>query len=233
MPPTEYDYIIVGAGSAGCVLANRLSASGEHRVLLIEAGEDDRWMWIKIPAGIAHILTGERAIWRFQTQPDEKVGGRSIFWPRGRALGGSSAVNGMIWVRGDPLELDHWAHLGNAGWSSSDILPYLKRMESFAQGDPNYRGHDGPMHITRYLDRDPLSQGFIQGAQQAGVPMVEDYNGPRFEGVSYLQYNTRRGWRRHTGDTYLQPAMRRANLKVETGALTQRVLLEGRRATGL
>ena len=233
MTPFEYDYIIVGAGSAGCVLANRLSASGEHRVLLVEAGEDDRWMWIRIPAGIAHILIGERAIWRFATEPDEKVGGRSIFWPRGRALGGSSAVNGMIWVRGDPLELDNWASLGNPGWSSSDILPYLKRMESFAQGDPRYRGHDGPMHITRYLDRDPLSQGFIQGAQQAGVPAVEDYNGPRFEGVSYLQYNTRRGWRRHTGDNYLRPAMSRPNLTVETGALTQRVLLEGRRAVGL
>ena len=233
MTSPEYDYIIVGAGSAGCVLANRLSASGEHRVLLLEAGEDDRWMWIKIPAGIAHILIGERAIWRFATEPDEKVGGRSIFWPRGRALGGSSAVNGMIWVRSDPLELDHWESLGNPGWGSSDILPYLKRMESFTQGDPAYRGHDGPMHITRYKDRDALSQGFIQGAQQAGVPAVEDYNGPRFEGVSYLQYNTKRGWRRHTGDNYLRPAMRRANLKVETGALTQRVLLEGRRATGL
>ncbi len=233
MTSPEYDYIIVGAGSAGCVLANRLSASGEHRVLLLEAGEDDRWMWIKIPAGIAHILTGERAIWRFSTEPDEKVGGRSIFWPRGRALGGSSAVNGMIWVRGDPLELDHWESLGNTGWGSSDILPYLKRMESFTQGDPAYRGHDGPMHITRYKDRDALSQGFIQGAQQAGVPAVEDYNGPRFEGVSYLQYNTKGGWRRHTGDNYLRPAMRRANLTVETGALTQRVLLEGRRATGL
>ncbi len=233
MIPTEFDYIIVGAGSAGCVLANRLSASGEHRVLLLEAGEDDRWMWIRIPAGIAHILTGERAIWRFATQPDEKVGGRSIFWPRGRALGGSSAVNGMIWVRGDPLELDNWALLGNPGWGSSDILPYLKRMESFAQGDPRYRGHDGPMHITRYLDRDPLSQGFIQGAQEAGVPAVEDYNGPRFEGVSYLQYNTRHGWRRHTGDNYLRPAMGRTNLTVETGALAQRVLMEGRRAAGL
>lgn len=233
MTTAEYDYIIVGAGSAGCVLANRLTASGKHRVLLIEAGKDDRWMWIRIPAGIAHILTGERAIWRFQTEPDEKVGGRGIFWPRGRALGGSSAVNGMIWVRGDPLELDNWAHLGNPGWGSSDILPYLKRMESFAQGDPQYRGHDGPMHITRYLDRDPLSQGFIEGAQQAGVPAVEDYNGPRFEGVSYLQYNTKRGWRRHTGDNYLRPAMSRPNLTVETEALTQRVLVEGRRAVGL
>jgi len=229
----EYDYIIVGAGSAGCVLANRLTASGKHRVLLIEAGEDDRWIWMRIPAGIAHILTGERSIWRFHTERDEKVGGRQIFWPRGRALGGSSAVNGMIWVRGDPLEYDNWESLGNPGWSIADVLPYLKRMESYALGDPQYRGRDGPMHITRYVDRDPLSQGYIAAAQQAGVPAADDYNGPRFEGVSYLQYNTRRGWRKHTGDNYLRPALARPNLTVETNALAQRIVLDGNRAAGL
>ena len=143
MTEAEFDYIIVGAGSAGCVLANRLSASGQHRVLLLEAGEDDRWMWIRIPAGIAHILTGDRAIWRFQTEPDEKVSGRSIFWPRGRAFGGSSAVNGMIWVRGDPLEYDNWESLGNPGWGLSGVLPYLKRMEHYELGDPAFRGIKG------------------------------------------------------------------------------------------
>ncbi len=232
MIDAEYDYIIVGAGTAGCVLANRLSASGQHRVLLLEAGEDDRWMWIRIPSGIAHILTGERAIWRFQTEPDEKVGGRSIFWPRGRTLGGSSAVNGMIWVRGDPLEYDHWESLGNPGWGLDGVLPYLKRMEQYAQGD-DFRGKDGPMFITRYKDRDPLSEGFIAAAQQAGVPGTVDYNGPRFEGVGYLQYNTRRGRRRHAADAYLHPAMKRANLAVESGALAQRVIVEGRKAVGV
>jgi choline dehydrogenase len=229
----EFDYVIVGAGSAGCVLANRLSASGTHSVCLLEAGDDDNWMWIRIPAGIAHILTGERAIWRFQTEPDEKVGGRGIFWPRGRALGGSSAVNGMIWVRGDPLEYDHWASLGNPGWAYADVLPFLKRMECYAHGDAQYRGRDGPMHITRYVDRDPLSEGYHAAACQAGIPAVDDYNGPRFEGIGYLQYNTRRGRRRHTADNYLRPAMQRSNLRVETGALAQRITFEGTRATGV
>ena len=202
-------------------------------MLLLEAGEDDRWMWIKIPAGIAHILTGDRAIWRFQTEPDEKVGGRGIFWPRGRALGGSSAVNGMIWVRGDPLEYDHWESLGNPGWSLSGVLPYLKRMEQYAHGDPEFRGRSGPMFITRYKDHDPLSEGFIAASQQAGVPVTTDYNGPRFEGVGYLQHNTRRGRRRHAADAYLHPAMKRANLAVESHALAQRVVFEGRKAVGL
>jgi choline dehydrogenase len=190
-------------------------------------------MWIRIPAGIAHILTGERAIWRFQTEPDEKVAGRSLFWPRGRALGGSSAVNGMIWVRGDPLEYDQWESFGNEGWDLQSVLPYLKRMEQYEHGDPAFRGKEGPMYITRYKDRDPLTEGFIAASQQAGVPGTIDYNGPVFEGVGYLQHNVRRGRRRHAADNYLLPAMKRPNLTVESEALAQRVVLEGRKAVGV
>jgi len=136
-------------------------------------------------------------------------------------------------VRGDPLEYDHWASLGNSGWAYAEVLPFLKRMECYALGDAQYRGREGPMHITRYVDRDPLSEGYHAAACQAGIPAVEDYNGPRFEGIGYLQYNTRRGRRRHTGDNYLRPAMQRPNLKVETGALAQHIDFDGTRATGV
>jgi choline dehydrogenase len=229
----EFDYIIVGAGSAGCVAANRLSASGAHRVLLLEAGENDRWIWIRIPAGVAKILSGERALWRFQTEADEKVGGRRIFWPRGRVLGGSSSVNGMIWVRGDPLEYDVWRDLGNPGWGFADVLPYLKRAESYAGGDPAVRGRDGPIRVTEYADRDALTSAWHAAAQESGIPATDDYNGARFDGVGILQYSVHRGWRCSTAEAYLRPIMHRPNLRVETGALTQRVLLEGKRAVGV
>jgi choline dehydrogenase len=139
----------------------------------------------------------------------------------------------MIWVRGDPLEYDHWEALGNPGWGYRDVLPFLKRMECYPLGAPDQRGRDGPMFITRYIDRDPLSEGYHAACCQAGIPAAEDYNGPVFEGVGYLQYNTRRGMRRHTADNYLRPAMERANLRVETGALAQQVVFEGKRAVGL
>lgn len=234
MTDTQYDYIIIGAGSAGCAAAHRLSASGEHRVLLLEAGQaDDRWLWIRIPAGVARVLSGERALWRFETDADEKVAGRRVLWPRGRVLGGSSSVNGMMWVRGDPLEYDQWRDLGNPGWGYSDLLPYLKRMESYTGGDPALRGRHGPIRVSEYRDRDTMTMAWRAAAQSAGIAPNDDYNGARFEGVGFLQFSVHRGWRCSTAAAYLRPVMHRDNLTVATGALAQRIVLDGKRATGV
>ena len=148
MTESEYDYIVVGAGSAGCVVAARLTESGKFRVLLLEAGEDDRWIWLRIPSGVAKIVVGERALWRFHTEDEPGLGGRPLFWPRGRVLGGTASVNGMFWVRGDPAEYDHWRDLGNPGWGYGEVMPYFRRMETYARGDPAVRGRAGPLTIT-------------------------------------------------------------------------------------
>lgn len=236
MPPVPetFDFIIVGAGSAGCALAYRLTESGRYRVLLLEAGEDDRWIWLRIPTGIAKVLVGERALWRYTTESEPGLGHRPLFWPRGRVTGGTATVNGMFWVRGDPAEYDRWRdELGNPGWGYADVAPVFQRMEAYAGGDPAVRGREGPLSITEYNPRDPLTDAFLRACAQAGFPESPDYNGGRYFGGGVMQLSTHRGFRFGVRDGYLYPAMKRANLKVITGAHATRVLFEGARAAGV
>jgi choline dehydrogenase len=222
-----FDFIVVGAGSAGCALAGRLSENPQHRVLLIEAGIDDPWVWIRIPTGVAKIVVGERAMWRFDTEPSPGVNGRALFCPRGKNVGGTANINGMFWVRGDPAEYDNWARLGNAGWSYADVLPLFKRMENYAQGDPAVRGHDGPLVITEYGPRDTLSDAFLKACAQAGIPENPDTNSGNYIGGGLIQMSTRKGLRWSVREAYVRPAQKRANFRLVTRAQVTRLLFEG------
>ena len=224
----SFDYVIVGAGSAGCALASRLTASGKYRVALIEAGEDDRWIWVSIPTGVAKIMVGERAVWRYGTQPNAGLNGRPLFWPRGKLLGGTASINGMFWVHGDPLEYNRWRdELGLEGWGYDDVLPYFKRMEAYRKGDPAVRGHDGPLTITEYSPRDPLTDTFLKACAQAGIEENPDYNAGAYLGGGPMQFSTKRGLRWAVREGYLRPAMKRNNLTVLTRTQVSRVIVEG------
>jgi len=223
-----YDYVIVGAGSAGCALAARLTESGKYRVLLLEAGEDDRWIWISIPTGVAKIVVGDRALWRYTTQASAGLNGRSLFWPRGKLLGGTASINGMFWVHGDPLEYNRWRdELGNPGWGYDEVAPYFRRMEAYAKGDPAVRGREGPLTITEHSPRDPLTDTFLKACAQAGIEETPDYNSGAYLGGGLMQFSTRKGLRWAVREGYLRPAMRRANLAVVTRAQATRILIEG------
>lgn len=229
----RFDYIVVGAGSAGAALAARLAQSGRHRVLLLEAGGRDRNPWIHIPLGVGKLLTNERYAWKFETEPQAQLGGNRVYWPRGKVLGGSSAINGMAYVWGDPREYDAWRDAGLAGWGFADVQPYFKRLENNASTPRGDRGHDGPIRISdRGLrDRDALSDGFVQACRDAGIPGTEDYNTGSYEGVRYLEQTAHRGRRWSTAVGYLRNPP--ANLVIETGALAQRVMFEAGRAVGV
>ena len=229
----EYDYIIVGAGSAGCVLANRLTADGRYSVLLLEAGPPDAYPWIHVPIGYAKTMFDARYNWCFYTEPDPGMNGRKIYWPRGKTLGGSSSINGLIYVRGQREDYDRWAAAGNAGWSYDEVLPYFKRLEHSVGGDPAYHGRDGPLWCSPIGRRHELIDAVIAGAGELGIARNDDFNGAAQEGAGYYHLSTRRGWRCSTAVAYLKPARRRENLRIETGTQATRIAFNGRRAGGV
>ncbi|MET3466468.1 GMC family oxidoreductase [Variovorax atrisoli] len=234
MPEEEFDYIVVGAGSAGCVLAGRLSEDPATRVLLLEAGPADRSLWIHLPIGYGKTMWSPTYNWRFETDPDPNMNGRRIYWPRGKTLGGSSSINGLIYIRGQREDYDHWAALGNPGWSYDEVLPYFIRSEGNQRGGNAFHGGEGPLRVSDITAKHELIEAFIDGAGQTGVPRTDDFNGAEQEGAGYYQLTTHRGWRCSTAKAYLTPAVkRRPNLRIETEAMAGRLLFDGTRAAGV
>lgn len=229
-----FDYIIVGSGSSGAALAVRLAQGQQGRVLLLEAGTSrSRDFWVRAPIGIAKVVGDARYVWQFRTEPQAGLVGQTVYWPRGKMLGGSSGVNGTIYVRGEKEEYDHWRDLGNTGWGFDDVLPYFKRLERTTVGADALRGRDGPVCVSSLSEMpDPLSQAFHEACVSAGIPPNDDYNGERAEGVCYLQLNTYRGSRSDSETAYLR-GFPLANLVVRSEALATRVLLDGRCAVGV
>jgi choline dehydrogenase len=233
MTAETFDYIIVGAGSAGCVLANRLTASGRHRVLLLEAGGADRNMWIHIPLGYGKLANNPKVNWLYKSEPEPELNNRQITQPRGKVLGGSSSINGLLYVRGQHEDFDHWRQLGNTGWGFADVLPYFRRAEDQQRGADAMHGVGGPLAVSDVSEPHPLCEAFIDAAGQAGYPRNDDFNGETQEGVGYFQLTTKNGRRWSTAVGYLRPARRRPNLKIATDALATRLLFSGRRAIGV
>ncbi|MEP7184025.1 MAG: choline dehydrogenase [Betaproteobacteria bacterium] len=228
-----WDYIVVGAGSAGCVLADRLTADGRHSVLLLEAGPPDTYPWIHVPIGYAKTMFNPRVNWCFKTEPEPQMHGREVYWPSGKTLGGSSAINGLIYIRGHPADYDGWAAQGNPGWGYADVLPYFRKLEHNVRGDSEWHGADGPMWASDIRAKHELVEAWIAAAAELGIPGNPDFNGATQEGAGYYQLTTRNGFRCSTATAYLRPARRRPNLRVETGAQAMRLAFDGRRATGV
>ncbi|MFC4298518.1 MAG: choline dehydrogenase [Castellaniella sp.] len=227
------DYIIVGAGSAGCVLANRLSENGKYSVCLLEAGPPDSNLWIHIPIGYGRTMFDKHVNWGFYTDPEPNMLGRRIYWPRGKTLGGSSSINGLIYIRGQKQDYDHWADLGNPGWSWDDCLPYFRKLENNDLGPGPTRGTDGPLHASSIRAKHELVEAFIRSAEANGISRTDDFNTGEQEGVGYYQLTTHGGWRCSSAVAYLKPARGRSNLEVVTRAQATRVILQDRRATAV
>ncbi|MDG2525434.1 choline dehydrogenase [Stenotrophomonas sp. HITSZ_GD] len=228
-----YDYIIVGAGSAGCVLAHRLSADPHCRVLLIEAGPRDRHPLIHMPAGLARLVNQRSVNWNYDTEPQAALGGRRLWWPRGKVLGGSSSINAMCYTRGVPADYDEWARGGAEGWDWAGVLPYFRRSERNQHGADALHGGSGPLHVSDLRHRNPLSEAFVTAGVQAGLPANPDFNGHEQAGVGFYQVTQKDGARCSAAVAYLRPIRARANLHVRTGVQVHRVLIEGGRATGV
>jgi choline dehydrogenase len=227
-----YDYIVVGAGSAGAVVANRLSADARNRVLLLEAGPASH-PWARIPIGFAKLINNPAANWLYSSEPEANTNGRKIPVPRGKMLGGSSSINGLAFVRGQAQDFDSWAQMGNQGWSYEDVLPFFKRMESYEGGDDAFRGREGPLRVTNPQPRDPLYAALIKAAGEVGISHNPDYNGARQDGIAMSQATIASGRRMSTARCYLDPIRKRKNLHIETGALTEALVLDGKRCVGV
>jgi len=229
----EFDYVIIGAGSAGCVLANRLSADPSRRVLLIEAGPRDNYLWIHIPVGYFKTMHNPRTDWCMTTEPDPGLNGRSLQWPRGRVLGGSSSINGLLYIRGQAEDYDQWRQLGCTGWSYDDVLPFFRRSEDQERGESEFHGAGGPLSVSDMRVRRDVCDAYIDAAEEIGIPRNDDFNGATQEGAGYFQLTARNGRRCSAAVGYLNPAKPRPNLRIITGALVHRVLVEDGRATGV
>ena len=228
-----FDYVIVGAGAAGCVLANRLSEDPNASVLLLEAGGRDNYLWVKIPVGYLYCMGNPRTDWRYKTEAQAGLNGRALNYPRGRILGGCTAINGMIYMRGQARDYDQWRQMGNPGWAWDDVLPYFLRSEDHVDGGDALHGAGGAWRVEGQRLHWNLLDAFRDAAEQAGIPKIADFNRGNNEGVSYFQVNQRRGWRVSSATAFLRPVLSRKNLTVMTEAQAERVLLDGRRATGV
>jgi choline dehydrogenase len=230
----DVDFIIVGAGSAGCALADKLSADGRFKVLVLEAGGSDRRFWVQVPLGYGKLFYDQAVNWAYTTAPDPGLGGRADYWPRGKIVGGSSAINAMVYIRGHRGDYDDWAAAGNPGWGWDEVLRVYKAMEASEAGDDAFRGRGGPLHVAEVSRRlHPLCRAYIAAGQQAGLAFNPDFNGPTQDGIGVYEINTWKGRRNSAARAFLYPAMKRGNVETLNRALVTRVLFAGRRATGV
>lgn len=232
-PDEQFDYIIVGAGSSGCVVANRLSKNPANRVLLLEAGGKDWNPWLHIPVGYFKTMHNPTTDWCYMTKPDPGLSGRSLQWPRGKVVGGSSALNGLLYVRGQPQDYDYWAELGNSGWSYDDVLPYFKASEDQEHGENRFHGVGGPLKVSDLRLKRPIAEKFIAAAVESGIVYNPDCNGEHQEGVGYFQQTAYKGFRWSTAKGFLRPALKRSNLKLLTSAHAMTLLFDGKRASSI